>query len=215
MNPLTAACQDPLSMRILQIRILEWVATASSRGSSQSRDWTQVCHTAGRFFTDWATKPKNTGVGNLFLLQGIFPTQEPNCGLLQSCLTLCNRRDGSLPGSSSLGFSRQEHWSGLPFPSPMHESEKWKWSHSVVSHSSRSHGLQPTRLLRPWDFPSKSTGVGCHCLLHPTTQMDSLPAKLPEMPHGKMVLDLTFWFDPEGHEMVNLKIQTFCYQLMG
>ena len=28
-----------------------------------------------------------------------------------------------------LGFSRQEHWSGLPFPSPMHESEKWKWSH--------------------------------------------------------------------------------------
>ena len=28
----------------------------------------------------------------------------------------------------SLGFSRQKHWSGLPFPSPMHESEKWKWS---------------------------------------------------------------------------------------
>ena len=25
--------------------------------------------------------------------------------------------------------------------------------------------LQPTRLLRPWDFPDKSTGVGCHCLL--------------------------------------------------
>ena len=36
----------------------------------------------------------------------------------------------------SLGFSRQEHWSGLPFPSPMHESEKWKWSRSVVSNSS-------------------------------------------------------------------------------
>ena len=34
-----------------------------------------------------------------------------------------------------LGFSRQEHWSGLPFPSPMHESEKWKWSHSVPSDS--------------------------------------------------------------------------------
>ena len=32
----------------------------------------------------------------------------------------------------SLGFPRQEHWSGLPFPSPMHESEKWKWSRSVV-----------------------------------------------------------------------------------
>ena len=33
----------------------------------------------------------------------------------------------------SLGFSRQEHWNGLPFPSPMHESDKWKWSRSVVS----------------------------------------------------------------------------------
>ena len=48
----------------------------------------------------------------------------------------------------------------------MHESEKWKWSRSVVFDSSRPHGLQPTRLLCPWDFPGKSTGVGCHCLLH-------------------------------------------------
>ena len=47
----------------------------------------------------------------------------------------------------------------------MHESEKGKWSRSVVSDSSRPRGLQPTRLLRPWDFPGKSTGVGCHCLL--------------------------------------------------
>ena len=65
----------------------------------------------------------------------------------------------------SLGFSRQEHWSGLPFPSPMHESEKIKWSRSVVSDSYQPHGLQPTRPFRPWDFPGKSTGVGCHCLL--------------------------------------------------
>ena len=65
----------------------------------------------------------------------------------------------------SLGFSRQEQWSGLPFPSPMQESEKWKWSHSVMSDSWRPHGLQPTRLLRPWNFPGKNTGVGCHCLL--------------------------------------------------
>ena len=35
-----------------------------------------------------------------------------------------------------------------------------------MSDSSRPHGLQPTRLLGPWDFPGKSTGVGCHCLLH-------------------------------------------------
>ena len=91
---------------------------------------------------------------------------------LQSCLTLCDPIDSSPPGSPSLGFSRQEHWSGLPFPSPMHESEKWKWSCSVLSNSSRPHWLQPTRLLRPWDFPGQSTGVGCHCLL-PVTSWES------------------------------------------
>ena len=46
----------------------------------------------------------------------------------------------------SLGFSRQEHWSGLPFPPPMHESEKWTWRCSVMSDSQRSHRQQPTRL---------------------------------------------------------------------
>ena len=65
----------------------------------------------------------------------------------------------------SLGLSRQEHWSGLPFLSPVHESEKWKGSCSVVSDSLLPHGLQPTRLLCPWDFPGKITGVGCHHLL--------------------------------------------------
>ena len=84
---------------------------------------------------------------------------------LQSCQTLRGPIDSSPPGSPSLGFSRQEHWSELPFPSPMHESEKWKWSRSVMSDPQRPHGLQPTRLLHPWDFPGKSTGVGCHCLL--------------------------------------------------
>ena len=34
-----------------------------------------------------------------------------------------------------------------------------------MSNSLQPHGLQPTRLLHPWDFPGKSTGVGCHCLL--------------------------------------------------
>ena len=71
----------------------------------------------------------------------------------------------------SLGFSRQEHWSGLTFPSPMHESEKWKGSRSVVSDSLQPHGLQPSRLLRPWNFPGKSIGEGCHCLLPKTTYL--------------------------------------------
>ena len=45
---------------------------------------------------------------------------------LQSGPTPCDLIDGSPLGSPSLGFSRQEHWSGLPFPSPMQGSEKSK-----------------------------------------------------------------------------------------
>ena len=41
---------------ILQARILEWVAFPFSRGSSQPRDWTQVSHTGGGFFTSWSTR---------------------------------------------------------------------------------------------------------------------------------------------------------------
>ena len=41
---------------ILQARILVWVAICFSRGSSRPRDWTQVSHIAGRFFTIWTTR---------------------------------------------------------------------------------------------------------------------------------------------------------------
>ena len=100
-------------------------------------------------------------------LQGAAPAAAKS---LQSCPTLCDPIDGTHQAPPSLGFSRQECWSGLPFPSPMHESEKWKWSSSVMSDSSWPHGLQPTRF-HPWDFPGKSTGVGCHCLLHYKAQV--------------------------------------------
>ena len=43
---------------------------------------------------------------------------------LQLCPTLCDPIDGSHQAPPSLVFSRQQHWSGLPFPFPMHESEK-------------------------------------------------------------------------------------------
>ena len=84
---------------------------------------------------------------------------------LQSCPTLRDRIDGSPPGSPIPGIlqARTLEWVAMSFS--MHESEKWKGSHSVVSDSVRPHRRQPTRLLSPWDFPGKSTGVGCHCLL--------------------------------------------------
>ena len=65
-------------------------------------------------------------------------------------------------------------WISFPFKSPKNTEQSsltytvgshWRWSRSVMSNSLRPHGLGPTRLLRPWDFPGKSTGVGRHCLL--------------------------------------------------
>ena len=97
----------------------------------------------------------------------------------------------------SLGFSRQEYWSGLPFPSPMHESEKWKWSRSVVSDPQPPHGLQPSGLLHPWDFPSKSTGVGCHCqiviLKSKRKNILELSDKMFIYEENKIILTLDFW----------------------
>ena len=52
----SVAHQAPLSMRILQARILEWVAIPSSRGSSKPRNRTHVSLIAGRLFTVWATR---------------------------------------------------------------------------------------------------------------------------------------------------------------
>ena len=107
----------------------------------------------GAYYTEWSKPERKT------------PTQYA-AKSLQSCPTLCDPIDSRPPGSTIPEILQAKYWSGLPFPSPMHESEKWNWSLSVTSNSWRPHGLQPNRLLRPWDFPGKSTRVGCHCLLH-------------------------------------------------
>ena len=152
-DPVDCSPQRSSVHGIFQARVLEWVAISFSRGSSQPRDRTQVSHTVSK------------------TLYHLSHQLLSHFSRVRLCVTPETAAHQAPP---SLGFSRQEHWSGLPFPSPMHESEKWKWSRSVVSDSERPHGLQPTRLLCPWDFPGKSTGVGCHCLLpkrHNNNQM--------------------------------------------
>ena len=70
-----------------------------------------------------------------------------------------------LTGSTVPGIlqARTLEWVAISFSN----AGRWKAKVclSVVFDSSRFHGLHPTRLLRPWDFPGKSTGVGCHCLV--------------------------------------------------
>ena len=52
----------------------------------------------------------------------------------QPCLTLCNLRTVALQAPRSMGFSRQEYWSGLPFPSP---------------EDLTSPGIEPTSFMSP------------------------------------------------------------------
>ena len=78
-TPWTVTCQAPLSIGILQARILEWVAISSCRGSSQPRDVTQVSQISGRFFTISATREdlifyyhmyNRQLVGSCYIIQG-------------------------------------------------------------------------------------------------------------------------------------------------
>ena len=96
---------------ILQARTLEWV----------------LCSPPGDL-PDLVIKPKTlmfpTLAGRLFITSATWEAPATAAKSLQSCPTLCDPIDGSHQAPPSLGFSRQEHWSGLPFPSPMHESEK-------------------------------------------------------------------------------------------
>ena len=150
-------------------------------GDSEGQGSLAGCSPWGHKESDMTEQPEQQQSKTIQILPKTLPAAVAAAKSLQSCLTLCNPRDGSPPGSPPLGFSRQEHWSGLPFPSPMHESEKLKWSCSVVSDSWWPHGLQPTRLLRPWDFPGKSTGVG-------------VPLPSPKLYLGLVYYRIPWWF---------------------
>ena len=86
--------------------------------------------------------------------------------MLQSCPPLCDPIDGSPPGSAVPGIlqARVLEWGASPL---LLQGMKVKSEREVAQlcPALRPHGLQPTRPCRPWNFPGKSTGVGCHCLL--------------------------------------------------
>ena len=96
-------------------------------------------------------KTQYTGVSSLSLLQQIFLTQESNWGLLHCRWILY-----------------QLNYPGSPRPTIWLSTMKVKSesvSRSVMSNSLQPHGLWPTRLLCPQDFPGKNTRVDCHFLL--------------------------------------------------
>ena len=56
---------------ILQARILEWITTPFSKGSSWPRDQTQVSHIAVRFFSVWTKLPFQIWVGHVQVVEGL------------------------------------------------------------------------------------------------------------------------------------------------
>ena len=92
-----------------------------------------------RLPSPWDSPGKNTGVGCHFLLQCMKVKRESE--VAQSCLTLSDPMDYSLPGSSVHGIFQQEYWSGLPLPSPL----KMLWFLNVITSQSEAHASQVCR----------------------------------------------------------------------
>ena len=75
-----------------------------------------------RLCLPWDSPGKNTGLGCHFLLQCMNVKSESE--VAQSCPTPSDPMDCSPPGSSVHGISRQEHWSGVPLPSPLTKEQQ-------------------------------------------------------------------------------------------
>ena len=131
-TPWTVACQPPLSMGILQASILEWVAMPFSRGSSGSRDCTQVSCIVGKFVTVGAIRevPRKTII--LYVPLDFIPgkTRFPKaslsriterCSTFQTVLSLtCGLRRGLNCGPLPRGqgwLDGEDSWVGLSLPS--------------------------------------------------------------------------------------------------
>ena len=114
----------------------------------------------------WDSPGKNTGVGCHFLLQ--FMKVKSESELAQSCLTVSDPMDCSLPGSSIHGFSRQEYWSGVPVPSPRIYTTMCKTIITTVSTSSKvtfMSAMTHLKLERRADYQQVRNFTQAHFLL--------------------------------------------------
>ena len=76
-----------------------------------------------RLIRPWDSPGKNTGVGRHFLLQCMKVKSESE--VAQLCPTLATPWTAAYQAPPSMGFSRQEYWSGVPWPSPELTSGVW------------------------------------------------------------------------------------------
>ena len=144
-----------------QLGILCWITSVVSDSVPPHR-WQPT-----RLPRLWDSPDKNTGLGCHFLLQ----FNHDILILRSSVKSLRRAWLGAIPWTAayqappSLGFSKQEYWSGVPLPSLKCIHCRCCQVTSVAFDSVWPHRRQPTRLPHPWDSPGKNTGVGCHFLL--------------------------------------------------
>ena len=147
---------------ILQARILEWVAMPSSRGSSQARNRTPISCLKGRFFTHWAAAAAAKLLQSCLTLCDPIdgsPAGSPVPGILQartlewaaisfsnpwkwkvkvkslSCVRLlATPWTAAHQAPPSMGFARQEYWSGVPLPSRTHWATVSQYLYPNPSH---------------------------------------------------------------------------------
>ena len=101
-------CPTQMGSVLIAVETVELSSVCSSRGDRHAHNNRRENELVYKTEIESQTQKSNLqlqGQGSELLLLSHF-----------SCVQLCV--------TPSLGFSRQEHWSGLPFPSPMHESEK-------------------------------------------------------------------------------------------
>ena len=127
----------------------------------------------------------------------MIPSAAATAKSLQSCPTLCDPIDGSPPGSPVPGIlqARTLEWVAISF------SNAWKWKVKVKLLSC----IQPSAT--PWTaafqappsmgFPGKSTGVGCHCLLHDSLCLQS-KSQLPPITQFQQTFSHWFVTTPWG-----------------
>ena len=155
-------------------------------------------------------KRKNTGVGSLSFLQGIFPTQGLNPGL-PHCRWILYQ------------LSYQEDRETCQSSTQIrclycHLISSVQFSRSVVSDSVKPHGLQPARLLCPWGFSRQEYWSGLPCPppgdlpnpgtepRSPTLQSDSLPSEPQRKPcNSHLFLQLS-----ASKQQQKLKSGSFC-----
>ena len=107
------------------------------------------------------------------------------------------------------GRKRLPHQEGITSPAPPPQPLAAATKSLQSCPTLRPHGLQPTRLLRPWDSPGKNTGVGCHFLLQPLASTPNFSTQGYQQPgensHSRSLIKMCAPFPKPTSTFISVK----------